>query len=324
MSFTNEEAFISNQRKKNKVLPFILEPHSCFKVIWGLIIILLIFYTATVTPYLMSFYDEPVGDEPYDFWKVMETLIDVIFAVDIFINFISAYERRDGTYEYSLKKIAANYLAGFFAIDFLASFPFADVMSETEPAAPKFASEGAAGNDDLKINRKANNLLKLARLQRLHRLFRIIRIVKLVNVENYSSSISNSMSKFKIGSQISRMLKIVGFVLITSHLFACFFYMAAKFQDFSDDTWVARNSRNLLNAEELTIYEWSLYWSFQTLTTVGYGDFGAITSYEMLITIVWMCIGVAIYSVVVGSLTSFISDEYFSNENLAMKLKALE
>lgn len=37
-----------------------------------------------------------------------------------------------------------------------------------------------------------------------------------------------------------------------------------------------------------------------------------------------MGIGVAIYSIVVGSLTSLISDEYFSNENLAMKLKALE
>jgi len=40
------------------------------------------------------------------------------------INFLSAYERYNGSIEYRLKKIAINYLTGFFAIDFIATFPF--------------------------------------------------------------------------------------------------------------------------------------------------------------------------------------------------------
>ena len=51
-----------------------------------------------------------------------------------------------------------------------------------------------------------------------------------------------------------------------------------------------------------------MYWAFQTLTTVGYGDFGAYNAYEMLVTCIWMFIGVAFYSFVVGSLTSAITD----------------
>lgn len=315
LSLTNAGTAIQNQRKKNKVLPFILEPQSCFKAAWGLAIIILIFYTATVTPYLMSFHDDPPADAPTDVWRVMEVIIDAVFIADIFINFISAFERRDGTYEYSLKKIAVNYLTGFFSVDLMASIPFTDLVGGAEEEVEAAGQQSTGGP-------KANSLIKLARLQRLYRLMRIIRIVKLLNVDNYSRSLSRTVSKYKIGNQISRMFKIVGLIMLTSHLFSCFFYMAAKFQDFSPATWVV--SKGFENDNEFKLYQRAVYWSFQTLTTVGYGDFGAITSYEMLVTIVWMGIGVAIYSIVVGSLTSLISDEYFSNENLAMKLKALE
>jgi hypothetical protein len=49
-----------------------------------------------------------------------------------------------------------------------------------------------------------------------------------------------------------------------------------------------------------------MYWACQTLTTVGYGDFGAYNNWEMAITCVWMFCGVAIYTVVVGVLTSMV------------------
>ena len=49
--------------------------------------------------------------------------------MDIFVNFLSAYERLDGSYEYSLRKIATNYITGFFWIDFLAIIP-ADLLME--------------------------------------------------------------------------------------------------------------------------------------------------------------------------------------------------
>lgn len=80
----------------------------------------------------------------------------------------------------------------------------------------------------------------------------------------------------------------------------------------------------MLDSSKEQSYVYSLYWAFQTLTTVGYGDFGAYNTGEIAITCVWMFLGVAFYSFVVGSLTSVITAEGSQQENLIGKLKALE
>jgi len=60
------------------------------------------------------------------------------------------------------------------------------------------------------------------------------------------------------------------------------------------------------------------------LTTVGYGDFGAVTVAELILTLIWMIFGVGFYSFVIGNLTSIIANENANTENLYNKLKALE
>ena len=67
-----------------------------------------------------------------------------------------------------------------------------------------------------------------------------------------------------------------------------------------------------------------MYWAFQTLTTVGYGDFGAYNSYEILVTIIWMGFGVIFYSMVVGTLTSVMTDDSYELYTLGVKLNALQ
>ena len=43
------------------------------------------------------------------------------------------------------------------------------------------------------------------------------------------------------------------------------------------------------------------------LTTVGYGDFGAATTTEYIINLVWMLVGVGWYQIVFGQITSIIT-----------------
>jgi hypothetical protein len=60
------------------------------------------------------------------------------------------------------------------------------------------------------------------------------------------------------------------------------------------------------------------------LTTVGYGDFGAYNGEEILLTCVWMFIGVAFYSFVVGSMTTLLTASEAHESSLTSKLKAFE
>jgi len=71
---------------------------------------------------------------------------------------------------------------------------------------------------------------------------------------------------------ISRMLKVLIMVIFLVHLTACFWFLTAKLDNFSDDTWVMRSFDNgVLNEATGRQYLISVYWSFMTLTTVGYG-----------------------------------------------------
>jgi len=52
-----------------------------------------------------------------------EYFIDSLFAMDIFFNFISAYEKSDGSIEVRWKRIALNYIKLWFIIDSFAIIP---------------------------------------------------------------------------------------------------------------------------------------------------------------------------------------------------------
>lgn len=67
-----------------------------------------------------------------------------------------------------------------------------------------------------------------------------------------------------------------------------------------------------------------MYWAFQTLVTVGYGEFGAKNFSEAMICLVWMMFGVSFYSFVVGSVTSILAAEARDTETLPAKIRQLE
>ena len=72
------------------------------------------------------------------------------------------------------------------------------------------------------------------------------------------------------------------------------------------------------------MYLYTVYWSLQTLSTVGYGNFGAENSAEILLTAVWIFLGVAFYTVAVGSFTSMVIERVAKEEQLELLLKSVE
>ena len=63
----------------------------------------------------------------------------------------------------------------------------------------------------------------------------------------------------------------------------------------------------MVDADIGVLYLASMYWAFQTLTTVGYGDISICTDIEKFVAIMWMCFGVAFYSFTIGNFTNLVN-----------------
>ena len=194
-------------------------PNSKFKTVWNLIIVLLLAYTSTVVPFQVAFVDVDSFAT-----VIFNYIVDILFAVDIIVNFFSGFELANGRIETRLKTIAVNYLTTWFTFDVIATFP-------TQIFTSGLDSSGDSG---------VNKLARLARLPRLYRLARLMRIFKILKMFKYNKKFNEwfGMLRLQAAQQKVVMLLIGAFFLI--HLFACFWYLTAKFDDFNPDTWVAR------------------------------------------------------------------------------------
>lgn len=86
----------------------------------------------------------------------------------------------------------------------------------------------------------------------------------------------------------------------------CLWYLFATFEDNIYDTWVG--GRGIVDSSIGDQYAESFYWAFQTVTTVGYGDFGINTRSEYAAALLWMIVGVNFYAYTIGNVTSLIAN----------------
>lgn len=108
------------------------------------------------------------------------------------------------------------------------------------------------------------------------------------------------------------------------HLISCLWYGTANFNGFPYNCWVKANA-GFEDHSPIYKYLLSIYWSFQTVTTVGYGDssWGNGLTYEYAIAIIWMIVGVSFYSFSVGNVSSMIASSDSKAAILSKQMKTL-
>ena len=105
---------------------FVILPDSKFKLTWNMVVVVLLIYTAIFVPYKVAFVEEPSKSD-----KVIDYIIDILFTIDIFINFMSGYEdEEEGKVIKNIRLIAMSYLKSWFFPDVLACIPFGLIMPE--------------------------------------------------------------------------------------------------------------------------------------------------------------------------------------------------
>nr|XP_037846893.1 potassium voltage-gated channel subfamily H member 2 isoform X7 [Chlorocebus sabaeus] len=106
--------------------------YSPFKAVWDWLILLLVIYTAVFTPYSAAFLLKETEEGPpatecgyaCQPLAVVDLIVDIMFIVDILINFRTTYVNANEEVVSHPGRIAVHYFKGWFLIDMVAAIPF--------------------------------------------------------------------------------------------------------------------------------------------------------------------------------------------------------
>jgi len=104
-----------------KTPPHIILHYSMFKARWNWLILAMTFYTAVIVPYNAAFQTKTIEQRSL---IIIDSVVDLVFLVDIFINFHSTFVGNAGEIVSNPGVIRRNYLKTWFVIDLLSCLPY--------------------------------------------------------------------------------------------------------------------------------------------------------------------------------------------------------
>ncbi|XP_028721000.1 potassium voltage-gated channel subfamily H member 6 [Peromyscus leucopus] len=268
--------------------------YSPFKAVWDWLILLLVIYTAVFTPYsaafLLSNQDEPQrGTCGYTCspLTVVDLIVDIMFVVDIVINFRTTYVNSNDEVVSHPRRIAVHYFKGWFLIDMVAAIPFDLLIFRT-------------GSDE------TTTLIGLLKTARLLRLVRVAR--KLDRYSEYGAAVL--------------FLLMCTFALI-AHWLACIWYAIGNVErPYLEpkigwlDSLGAQLGKRYNGSDPASgpsvqdKYVTALYFTFSSLTSVGFGNVSPNTNSEKVFSICVMLIGSLMYASIFGNVSAIIQRLY--------------
>jgi hypothetical protein len=195
---------------------YIMEPSNTFHVaLWDPLVAFLILYSVSLIPVQLGF-----DVEPKDMMLVIDLLVDCLFAIDIFINFVTAFrDPLSNDLVVQPGPIAVRYLRTWFAVDFLSTVPFARFVAVSTGSPMYFCWEhGECGNTKAVHAAAPGGGLAFVRALRLVRLLKLARLLKL------GRFITKMETEFEVNPALTRLGTVLIQVIFLSHLLACFWH----------------------------------------------------------------------------------------------------
>ncbi|KAM6584503.1 hypothetical protein CsatB_011505 [Cannabis sativa] len=255
--------------RRNKLKWFIISPYNHRYRVWETFLVVLVVYTAWVSPFEFGFLQKPAGP-----LAITDNVVNGFFFIDIIVTFFVAYlDKTTYLLVDEPKQIALKYAKSWLVFDVISTIP-AELARKISPSV--FRSYGLS------------NMLRLWRLRRVSALFS-----RLEKDRNYNY--------FWV-----RCAKLICVTLFAVHCAGCFYYLiAARYHD-PKRTWIGSSMENFLEQSIWIRYVTSIYWSITTLTTVGYGDLHPVNTREMIFDIFYMLFNLGLTAYLIGNMTNLV------------------
>lgn len=108
---------------------------------------------------------------------ILNVIVDVLFTVDIIVFFNTSYFEAN-EYVTDRKRIAKNYLGGWFTLDFIAVFPFDKVIRLLHTSTS---------------NEALHSVGKFAKLTRFYRAAKLLRLIKMSKLAKERQKMSDTI-----------------------------------------------------------------------------------------------------------------------------------
>ena len=256
---------------------------SKFRQGWDIMTAILIVYIAFVLPVTMSF--EPEVSAAMLAWDI---IIDVIFMIDLPLNFVTGYPE-DGVIVREQRKVASHYLRGWFLVDLISAFPFdAAILGPSVYDPRTFVSGGQQQQTQRRL--RYFKYVKVVRLLRLFRVARLSRITKRMK------------DKFRMKHSQVTFTGFTFFVILVAHWIACFWYMIPQLEGIDEENWVTTmilpghvEPGGLPEKSVMYKYFICIYHAIMTMSTIG-SYILPVTIVEMVYSIFAMLTGAALFA----------------------------
>lgn len=271
MHNTKHTFFPSSETTRIRIKNFskkTINQDSKFKLLWDSLIVLLTIFISFSIPYSLSFFQ--------DFSIEIYYCTSAAFSFDILLSFNTSYYQESDLIQIRWK-IALNYIKTDFFIDLISAFPFEGFIQQSlgqNIRGPRFFH-------DFSEFLRCFLLLKLGKLHKIPKLIYQIQL-------HYSQT------------WVFSSVKIFHYFLIASipaHWMTCLFNVLYCFSLEKDyiywDTLIENDLNRYLKLMERVI---------QTMTSVGYGDFVTKTSYERIVSIIFMSFTSGVLGYFVGAI----------------------
>jgi hypothetical protein len=259
---------------------YLLYPLAPLKTVWDIIIAIVVLVTVLIIPVQIAFlYDAFPGTDIFNYTIVC------FFGVDIMITFRTIIESPNNeAWIIDPHVIAMNYIKKWFFIDLISTLPF-NIISFWAP-----------------IDNSTLILFQLLKFLRLLWLLKLKRVSKTLEyVEEY---IGLSPSLVKIIILFVRVYFII-------HWMVCIWWGMTRY--ISSDPWFAHTGPDglvygrLENVHVSAQYLVTLYFTFTTMTTVGYGDIHQVNPAERVLAIPFVLVSATVFGFMLATIAGVVN-----------------
>ncbi|XP_076024162.1 voltage-gated delayed rectifier potassium channel KCNH5-like [Genypterus blacodes] len=309
-----------------KTPPHIILHYCAFKTTWDWVILILTFYTAIMVPYNVSFKTRHNNLT----WLVVDSIVDIIFLIDIVLNFHTTFVGPSGEVISDAKLIRMNYLKTWFVIDLLSCLPYDIINAFEHVHEDSFAPASSSSHLPEFLHRNTTRTEDSV-LPGLSSLFSSLKVIRLLRLGRVARKLDHYL---EYGAAVLVLLVCV-FGLV-AHWLACIWYSIGDYEVIDEttnsiktDSWLYQLALSIgtpyrYNASGTgqweggpskdTLYISSLYFTMTSLTTIGFGNIAPTTDGEKIFSVAMMMVGSLLYATIFGNVTT-IFQQMYTNTN---------